>query len=328
MPSIGLRVVLVLTSLSATFTVYVRPARARPANAAPSASDLRTARALFGHAEEDEDAGRWDDAMAKLSEVLHVRDTAGVRYHVALCEEHLGKLAAAWADYSMADQKARSEQARDVLRLVGKKLAELEHRVPHLTVSVVPPTEDATLLIDGQPAPLGAATPVDPGAHEVEVVPAADRAPSTVSVSVSVEEGDSKALEVNVGTAAPAQAAPPTVTATTAIPRQAPPPSSHTATLVAATGAAVLAVGGFAAYAAAGAAQEQAYRSCAQISVGASSACDPYRVPVRAWDWVAVGAWTGAGVMAALAVVSWARTPAGPARVVVGPGSVQVEGAF
>jgi hypothetical protein len=323
MPSIGLRGVVVLAGLSATLAAF---ASARPARAAPSASDLRAARTLFGHAEEDEDAGRWDDAMAKLSEVLRVKDTAGVRYHVALCEEHLSKLAAAWADYNVADQKARSEQAHDVLRLVGKKLADLDQRVPRLTVSVVPSTEDATLLIDGQPAPLGAATRVDPGAHEVEVVPATDRAPSTVSVSV--EEGESKALEVSVATAAPGPAESPTVTPARAVPGQAPPPASHTGTFVAATGAAVLAAGGFAAFAAAGAAQEQAYRTCSQISAGVSSACDPYRVPVRAWDWVAVGAWTGAGVMATLAVISWVRTPAGPGRVVVGPASVQVEGAF
>jgi hypothetical protein len=304
------------------------PARAR-ASGSPSEADIRAARDLFVHAVEDEDGGRWEAALEKLYRVLAVKDTPGVRYHVALCEERLGKLATAWAEYTVADEKARSEQAHDVLRLTSKKLAELSRRVPHLTVRVTPPEADATLTIDGRPAPVGDRTPVDPGSHQVEVLPVEGRAPTTVAVSVG--EGESRTLDVELRPVV-AQELPPVAAAAPpsraeASPPAAPPPARSEA-LLETVAAATLAAGGVAAFAVSGAARDQASRDCAQVSSPDPQACDPYRVPVRVWDWVAVGAWTGAGVMATLAIVSWARRPEGQSRVVVGPGSVRVEGSF
>src|SRR5258708_4341675 len=104
-----------------------------PAAASSQPPDVQAARALFALAEGDEDAGRWGDALEKLLRVLSAKDTAGVRYHVALCEEHIGRLAEAQSEYAGADTSARAEKAGDVLRLVGRKLTDIAARVPHAT---------------------------------------------------------------------------------------------------------------------------------------------------------------------------------------------------
>ncbi|HLK40962.1 MAG TPA: hypothetical protein VKU41_29630, partial [Polyangiaceae bacterium] len=101
----------------------IAAASARPAVAAGPDPRLVEARALFVEAEHDEDAGRWQDALDKVRRVGEVKRTAGVRFHEALCEEHLGRLTRALTDYTAAEDQARSENAQDVLRPVGKRIA-------------------------------------------------------------------------------------------------------------------------------------------------------------------------------------------------------------
>src|SRR5450432_3063486 len=92
--------------------------RAAVADDAPTTAQLNAARALFIAAEKDEDAQRWSEAFEKLQRVAQVKLTPGVRYHLALCEEHLGRLVAALSDYKTAASDALAGKASDVLRLV------------------------------------------------------------------------------------------------------------------------------------------------------------------------------------------------------------------
>lgn len=89
----------------------------------------------------------------------------------------------------------------------------------------------------------------------------------------------------------------------------------------------VLAGAGLLAFAEGGAVRDQAAKSCAQLDATSSAACDPYRVTVREWDWAAIGAWAGAATLATWAGVTWVKAGAS-SRVVVGAGSVRLEGAF
>src|SRR5271165_6796984 len=152
---------------------------AATSNAAPS-DEVRLARALFVQAEADEDGERWGEALEKLQAVARVKLTAGVRYHIALCEEHLGHLVRALGDYREAEDQARLENAQDVLRIVGNQVAALEPRVPRLTVRVAPAVSEVALKLDGEPignAAIGAPMQVDPGVHYV-VATAPDRPPA------------------------------------------------------------------------------------------------------------------------------------------------------
>lgn len=313
---------------------------AAPARAQPTELDLRAARQLFVEAERDEAAQRWSEALEKLQRVSQVKFTAGVHFHVALCQEHLGKLAAALDGYTIAENQARAENAQDVLRLVGKRIADIGPRVPRLTVRVVPQPADTTVTLDGvrlTSAVLATAIPVDPGEHRVEAT-AAGRTPATATVTL--QERDSQSVELKLPAVAPAPApAPASVPAPAPAPASAPEPSpdatgpTHTAAIVTTAGAVVLAGGGLAAFLLASGAHSDAVAQCASVVSTATDACDSKKNAVRGWDFTAGGAWIAAATVGTIAVVLWVR-PSSPrpaqasARVVLGPGSVGLGGSF
>jgi len=331
--------------------------------AAPSASELQAARELFANAEKDEDAGRWADALDALRRVARVKLTAGVRYHIALCEEHLGQLASALADYQTAQTHAHAENAHDVLRLVGKQVAALSSRVPTLTIHVVPELADEQVRLDGQPlahAMVGVAMPVNPGVHRIEAT-APHRPTSTATITLN--ERDATVLDVKLGeprsepppaesmataspatspaggaasTPAPAPTSPgppagAAAMAATPSPAGAPPAHASRSGAIVATGAAmVLAGGGVAAYVLAGDAVPGGQRSCLKTLFGP---CAGEKNTVRAWDWVAAGAWVGAATAATIAILLWTKPSHDPAlaasaQLLVGPASLGVGGRF
>jgi len=317
-----------------------------PAFAQPSEADVRAARDLFTAAEHDEDAGQWADAYDKLTRVAAVKLTAGVRYHLALCQEKLGKLATALDGFHQAQKQAQADGSRDVLRLVGKQLEELEPRVPRLTVHVVPPVDDAVVLLDGTQLAstlIGAPMPVDPGSHTVEVS-APNRAPTKATLSMG--ERDVTSIDLQLGEPRPAATATAPVTAAAPGPASgsasAPAGASATAPESASTGshsivAPLLATAGtlalvglgVGAYIAAGDAVTSGQQQCGP-SV-ARTPCDSAVNTVRAWDFTAAGAWIGAAALGTLAVVLWVHSSHSQpvsAALVVGPARVELGGRF
>jgi hypothetical protein len=182
---------------------------ADPAPVAPSASQIQAARELFTAASRDEAALRWTEALAKLRRVAEVKLTAGVRYHIAFCEEKLGQLASALAHYTEARDAAEREHSKDVLDLLKEPtLSLLRARVPTLTVVVHPANVEAEVTIDGRRIPSGqwrAAQPVDPGVHRVEA-----RAPErdTFAREVTLQEGDAAIVDVILASSRPAAPSP------------------------------------------------------------------------------------------------------------------------
>jgi hypothetical protein len=327
------------TLLSPLFT---RPVRA--GEPTPDAT-LRAARDLFLAAEKDEDAGRWSDALDKLQRVAEVKLTPGVRYHAALCEEHLGRLVAALNDYKAAADQARVEKASDVLRLVDRRVTDSAERVPRITIVVVPSIPDATVRLDGRLVAAGEAVLADPGTHSID----ADAPGRRMSVTtVTVQEHDATRVEITlnpdaslpVPTPASTLASPETHEAVSNPPNSGSGPRVRTAAIIAGASAVVLGAGGLAAYLVAGREHEESVQSCAQVVSRQGGACDAQKNAVRAWDWVGVGAWAGAAAAGALAVVSLVRlhhdpdrargraAPTLSARVVAGPASMGVEGTF
>lgn len=314
-----------------------------PAFAQPSEADLRAARELFTDAEHDEDAGRWADAYDKMTRVGAVKMTAGVRYHLALCQEKLGKLATALDGFHEAQKQAQADGAgaNDVLRLVGKQLEELEPRVPRLTVHVVPPMDDAVVQLDGAPlakALIGVSIPLDPGAHTVEAS-APNRAPAKATITMG--ERDVTSIDLQLGephppAAAPAPApVPAAATAPGAEPAAAPAPESagersHSIAgpLLATVGAVALVGLGVGAYVVAGNSVTSGQQQCAtQGPDCVNSAVST----VRAWDFTAAGAWLGAAALGTVAIVLWANSshsqPAS-AALLVGPARIGLGGHF
>jgi hypothetical protein len=316
----------------------------------PTEAELRRARARFVEGERAEDADHWEAALAAFREVADVKSTAGVRYHIALCEEHVGKLVAALSDYEEAKEQARSEKnAADVPRLVDKQVAALGPLIPRLVIRLTPDVAGARVTVDdsSDAAPLLKDILVDPGAHRL-VATAPGRPP--VTESVTLQKGETKTVELRLAeppppapqAVAPASA-PPTGLQTPPPPASAPAPLSspsppaqadahtggHAGAIVATVAAAVLAGGGVAAFLVAGGAHNDGVATCAQSTDAGS--CDAQKNTVRAWDWVAAGSWAGAAVTATIAVVLWTRGPSSPsssASLVAGPASIGVRGSF
>jgi hypothetical protein len=303
----------------------------RGASALPAATDdpLAAAREAFVEAEKDEDGERWTDALAKLRSVAAVRFTSGVRYHIALCEEHTGELVEALADYTEADRQARSEGAHDVLKLVGARIADVTGRIPHIALRVLPAASGAIATIDGQPcadALCTAPVALDPGPHRVEAH-APDHVPASATVTLREREIAAIDLVLLVPAAPPA----PTAPAFLAPAPQAPRGHTPTAAVLAGIGAAVLVAGGVGAYVAAGDDLASGIRTCRQLVTPSPGSCDGEKNSVRALDWTAAGAWVGAAALGTIAVLKWNGAhgePAPAASLVVGPTSAGLAGTF
>jgi hypothetical protein len=162
-------------------------ASARAQNADAKATDLALARELFSDATLLEARADWLAATAKLKRALVIKETPGLYYHLAHCEEQLGALVAAAADYARASELIRDgAKAPDVEPLLPLAERRIESRVAKLEL-VVPPGISATAELDGRllpPSALGASVSVDPGAHRVVL-----RSPGRKDVTSSLELG-------------------------------------------------------------------------------------------------------------------------------------------
>ncbi len=138
----------------------------------PSSAALVAARELFREATKDVDAGHVEAALGKFKRVAAVKETAAVRFNIARCEESLGKLGTALADFETAAQEASADpKSGDVGKMARDRATEIRPRVPRLTLSAPKPTADLVVKVDGESqlnATLGVALPVDPGRHTIE----------------------------------------------------------------------------------------------------------------------------------------------------------------
>ncbi len=314
--------------------------------AGPTDAQVQAARELFVAAEQDEDAKRWPEALEKMRRVAQVRLTAGVRYHVALCEENVGELLAALADYTVAENQAKHESAQDVLALVGPRLSKLNSRVPRLTLHVEGDPGDLEVRLDGVivlKAMWGVAIPVDPGQHKItavaagyvpfdRAVPMAERDNTLVEVAVTVRSSASSPTP-----STPTPTSPPPTTSPSTVPATPPsaaadaaPSRSHTTAILATVGSVVFLGGGIASYFIAGSTHDSAVTTCA----ARVTSCDDLKHGVQLWDTLALSGWIASAALATVAIVAWASPsheaapPASSATLFVGPGSLGLRGSF
>jgi hypothetical protein len=184
-----------------------------------ASSDVRADRALFDEALEDEKASRWSDALRKLRRILTRRETASLRYHLALCEEKSGLLASAHRDYMRAIELAHATSGPNrkvIIERSGEALKSLTPRTPQLGVRVLGSAVAPRARLDGEPfslEPTGAPVMVDPGPHTLEVSAPGHK---TFRRSFVLKEHESYTLSVPLDPEAPA--------APGGVPRPSPPP--------------------------------------------------------------------------------------------------------
>lgn len=157
----GLAVALALGMLVASAT----------ARADATAAEMAAARQLFKEGKDLETKGAWVEAFERFKKVGEVKMTPQVRFHIALCDENLGRLVSAINGFERAAAEAKKGDA-DVAENAPPRAAALRKRVPTLRFVLKGELGSARLILDGDPvapALIGTAIPVDVGAHTISL---------------------------------------------------------------------------------------------------------------------------------------------------------------
>ncbi|MGE5787997.1 MAG: PEGA domain-containing protein [Myxococcales bacterium] len=167
-----------------------------PADAAEK-DELSSARAKFQQALELEQAGNYAHAVQMFREVGQVRMTPQVRYHIASCEEKLGKLVAALGGYELALAEAES-LGPDFQKEVEERASSLRSRIPKLVIERGQGAKAATVELDGVSlgsSSIGVEVPIDPGPHTIQA-----KAPGyqPYSTTVEVTEGELERIPIKL----------------------------------------------------------------------------------------------------------------------------------
>jgi hypothetical protein len=175
---------------------------ALPAMAGPSKSELSKARAKFQQATELEQAGNYAPALDTFRQVGQVKMTPQVRYHIAFCEEKLGRLLTALGGYEMAESDAAAVDP-GFEKEVKAHLEDLRTRIPKLSITRGQGAAAAKIELDGVvlgESSIGTPMQVDPGPHQVSA-----RSPGKEPFSTTIDlvEKDEKTVEVEFEEAAP-----------------------------------------------------------------------------------------------------------------------------
>ncbi len=300
------------------------------AHAGPTDVNLERAKKLFARAETLEIKGEWARALDVLMQTAAITMTPGIRYHIAYCQEHMGRLVDASRNYALAQREARASRgsaARGVLALADQRFNEVAARIPHVTLSVQPSLspDKVNVLVDRRQATVlpSGTFEIDPGEHNVEI-----SAPGFALVRLPLSMVEKELREVDVALVPVAQVAS-GATVERAVRTVSPPPAQakvRVDAIVTTSAAALLAGVGVGAYALASTSHDDGRVACA----GQTGSCDDLKGSVRTLDAVALGAWVGAAALGITATVLWLkpRASATEARVSVGPGHIAVGYAF
>ncbi|MEO8903435.1 MAG: hypothetical protein ABI488_14580 [Polyangiaceae bacterium] len=194
------------------------------AHADPSPVEISSARHAFDSAVRLENGRHWAEAALKLREALAVKDTPGLRFHLAHCETEQGFLVEALLDYDRASELIQQgAKAPDVQKLLAPTGAALRRRIPRVRVDL--PTEllAPAATVDGKVYPgseisLGVA--LNPGQHQLTVSASGRR---SFERSFSVQEGQVLQLRAELPLATASSAPTPLLASMPAPPLAAAP---------------------------------------------------------------------------------------------------------
>lgn len=160
-----------------------------------ASEDLERARAVFREALVLEVAGDWAAALTKFQEVGRTRLTPQVRYHLARCKEHLGRLTEALGDYRVSEVEARAAQLVEIGE-IERARRDLEARIPTLLLRGGPVASTFQIELDGitlGPAVLNQSMVLNPGQHQITL-----RNPKGASRTSLVVAEEGKRIEVDL----------------------------------------------------------------------------------------------------------------------------------
>jgi hypothetical protein len=191
-------------AFAALTTVLLSVAISSAAAAAPTFKAKQEARALTAEAKKALKAGLADQAITALRRADELDPTPQSKLDLAAALIEGKKLLEAKKILGdVATLRGATFAEKKAAEAAKRSLAELEPRVPGVTITVEgPAASKASATIDGQSAALGAESPVDPGDHDVAVT--ADGFTS-FERRLSVAEGAHEKLVASLAPAAKAE---------------------------------------------------------------------------------------------------------------------------
>jgi hypothetical protein len=175
--------------IAALATAVMMTLVAAPVMAEPLPAEIAVARRLFSEAKAAESSKDWAAAASKLRDAIAIKETSGLRFHLAYCEEQQGLLVEALNDYERAEDLL-TQPSDDFRSQLPTKKESLHKRIPTVTLVMPPEVTDASLTVDDHPlssAFLGKAIPLNPGRHSI-VVSAEGR--TTFTAELALNETD------------------------------------------------------------------------------------------------------------------------------------------
>ena len=176
----------------------------RVASADPSPAELSAARQAFESAVNLESEERWSDAELKLRQAVAVKDTPGLRFHLARCESELGHLVEAALEYRRASELIeRGAKAPDVQKLIGPAGEALKQRIPRVTLVLPADLISPVVALDDKAYAnrvLSLGLPVNPGRHTLRISSAGRR---DFERTVLLAEGEQLTVRPELAVSAP-----------------------------------------------------------------------------------------------------------------------------
>jgi hypothetical protein len=177
-----------------------------------STADLKRARAQFQRGIELEQAANFTEAIQEFREVGQVRMTPQVRFHIAFCEENLGRLVTALGGYDLALSEADTV-GPDFKTEVETAITRLREKIPKLFIERGEGAEAALVQLDGVDlgaSSIGVEVPLDPGPHKVTATAPGYHA-FDQTVELKEREVTKVTLELTVDTEPPKPPPPPRI---------------------------------------------------------------------------------------------------------------------
>ncbi len=172
---------------------------AAPSLAQDDAAPDAAASALFREGRDLIKRGNWEAGCPKLAISMKRYPAPSTLLNLALCREHEGRVATAWAMPRRArvlNRETVGKTRRESLDAVAEQLTgRLQPRLPRLRVTIVPAVPNVTLTEDGRELPLDTAVPFDPGPHQLVATAAGHR---DVLRTVTLREGETLAGELSL----------------------------------------------------------------------------------------------------------------------------------
>ncbi len=138
------------------------------------ADKLAEAEDLFRRAKGLIAANKWEEACPLLQESQRLDPGTGTLLNLALCHEHVGKIASAWGEFRAVEQQSRvaTPPREDRVKTAKEHADKLEPRLSRVRILVPADARTPGLVVkidgDEKREPTWGGVPVDPGTHDVE----------------------------------------------------------------------------------------------------------------------------------------------------------------